>query len=335
MTLILLSSWLGGVVTPGIVFTIAVFIAFCIYLSYAIRDFRELISGLYYISVFIVIVNFFSLFFPIQSTAGENMYFIGGKNQFAMTIVPIIAIVYIYSLTIYKKIKMFPLAIILLGILSTYLAGSGTGIVISLMMAAFIFSPIKKFPSYNGYLLIYSSLFLSVVIFRLQETFLSKFIVGFLGKDVTFTNRTYIWDLAITKFKENWFLGSGRGNTVIIDWLPFLKVNEAHDGLLQIALDSGIIGVIMFIALIFITGKKIKLNKKHKFSRVLSFSIFAFLIIGIAESAYYRKEFWILLVLSYGLDKIAGQVKETDLDFTNTKTEISSEVVIKGLRASL
>ncbi|WP_214889615.1 hypothetical protein [Exiguobacterium sp. s142] len=175
MVIILISAMVNHTITVGIVFTIVVFISFCIYFSYAIKDFKELITGLYYMSVIVVLASFVSLFFPLYS-GGEAMYFLGGKNQFSMTIVLVIAIAYIYSLTIYKKVRPFPLFIILIGMITTYAAGSGTGIVVALLLAIFIFSPIRKFPSFRVYLISYITVFISVVIYRLHEVWFGNFI---------------------------------------------------------------------------------------------------------------------------------------------------------------
>lgn len=304
MFIIFFSSLFHQVITVGIVFTIGVFIGFCIYLSYALKDFDEFITGLYYLSVFIVLSTFISLFIPMKNSYGEIMYFIGGKNQLAMTIVLIIPIIYMYSYTRYNKMKTFHLIIILIGILSTYIAGSGTGVVISILSAIFILLPIKKHLSYDIYLMIYVFSFFSIVIFRMQELFLSDFIVNYLGKDLTFTNRTFIWDVVIQKFSDSWFLGFGRGNTLISDSLPYLNVNEAHNGFLQIALETGLLGIISIVLIILTARNQIKLNNSHSFSHVLSFSIFAFMLIGLTESAFHRKEFWILLILACNLDQI-------------------------------
>lgn len=312
MVIILISAMVKHSITLGIVFTIVVFISFCIYFSYAIRDFKELITGLYYMTVIVVLGNFVSLFFPVYS-GGEEMYFLGGKNQFSMAIVLVIAVTYIYSLTVYKKVKPFPLFIILLGMINTYAVGSGTGIVVSLLLAIFVFSPIRKFPPFGVYLLSYIVVFTSVVIYRLHEVWFGNFIVNYLGKDLTFTNRTYIWDLVIEKAKDSILLGEGRGNTLILEGISYLRVNEAHNGFLQIVLESGVLGLFSFLLVIIIVGKKLTIYKNHRFSPVLSFSIFVFMIIGLTESAFYRKEFWILLILAYGIKQISEQVNQIDL----------------------
>ncbi len=108
-------------------------------------------------------------------------------------------------------------------------------------------------------------------------------------------------------------LGYGRGNTLILEGISYLGVNEAHNGFLQIVLESGALGLISFLLILIIVGKKLTTYKYHRFSPVLSFSIFVFMIIGLTESTFYRKEFWILLVLAYGLKQISQQVSQSDL----------------------
>jgi O-antigen ligase len=82
-----------------------------------------------------------------------------------------------------------------------------------------------------------------------------------LGKDPTLTGRTVIWSILFTKLQQRPLLGFGRGAF----WLPQLPngaevgqalgygyvVPHAHNGLIDIALDVGYIGLLLFLIIYF------------------------------------------------------------------------------------
>ena len=89
-------------------------------------------------------------------------------------------------------------------------------------------------------------------------------IVTGLGKDPTITGRTHIWGVALNRFMERPLLGYGRGafwapnSRYAIEagnaigpggWIP----PHAHNGLIDLALDVGLIGVLIFLVCYFKT----------------------------------------------------------------------------------
>ena len=106
---------------------------------------------------------------------------------------------------------------------------------------------------------------------------------------------------------DSLIFGIGRGNRIISS--SFNTIDEEHNLILQILLDSGLIGVGLFSLLLIMIGFKIKKYKDYTISKIISISIFSYLIVGLMESVFYKREFWILLVLGYGIDKIIHKLK--------------------------
>ncbi|NGY80497.1 O-antigen ligase family protein (plasmid) [Bacillus megaterium] len=311
MILVIFSALLNDTFNPGIFYSIAVFTGFCIYISYAMRNINELIKGLYYLFAAVVFINFLTLLIGGIATSPDGLstnYLLGGKNAIAMTALPTIPLIYLYSYMVHNKLKTLPFLLILICAVSLYLSESGTGIVVSFLAILFVILPKKYFPSFITYFWIYIVVFLTIVIFRLQELLFGDFIINVLHKDMTFTGRTYIWDLVLDLIKQSWLIGYGRGNQIISH--HFANLNETHNGLLEIMMYSGILGVLFFLIILLVVGHKLNSNKNHILSKILSFSIFAYLIIGLTESVFYKKEFWILLVISYNIRHI---IKSLDL----------------------
>jgi O-antigen ligase len=95
-----------------------------------------------------------------------------------------------------------------------------------------------------------TSLLLTLFIINVQDIFLS------LGKDTTFSGRTIIWPKLLDMLAGNWMTGFGFGAFWVNGTITKLEtslyfgwvVNHAHNGFLELILDTGIIGLILFIA---------------------------------------------------------------------------------------
>lgn len=317
IAVILLSTELNGYTSGWRIFDAVTLFSFIIYISHATRNSRELLTGFYYLFSILIIFNFITMLMGGINTYEYSTvrYLLGGTNNIVMTIIPAIAVIYMYSYFRFGKLKISPAVIILLGVLSVYLTESATGKIVVSLFVIFITFHKVFLPSFKVNLLIYCTLFFIIVILRLHEKVFGELIVRFLDKDLTFTHRTYIWDLLLEKLSDSWLLGIGRGNSVIND--HFIILYEEHNMILQLAVYSGVVGIILFLAILLLIGKKLDLNKDDIFSRILSFSIFSYLIVGLMESVFMKKEFWLLLALAYAVNRIIKQVsyKRPELNF--------------------
>lgn len=311
----LFSAIIHNTITLGIFYSMITLICICIYITFALNNFNQLIKGLYFLYSSIIIINFIlMLLYPdgiSETIQGNSIHLLGGKNAIQMIVLFTIPIVFLYSYSKYKKITIFPLMVITVCILSMYFSKSGNGIALSILFTIFIIFH-KKIPciSFRTYFFIYVLSFFSIVVFRLQDLLLGNFIEKVLNKDLSFTGRTYIWDLILQNIENFWFLGLGRGNSFIQNNNIF-NINEAHNGFFELILSSGIVGLASFIVIISIVQKKLDLFKDHIISKVLSFSIIAYMILGLTESVFNKIEFWLLMVISYNIDKIINQKNKT------------------------
>lgn len=300
--LILLSAYLNGNITSGTVFNIMSLGGICYYLSNATKNFKELITGLYYLFATVMVLNFITML--VGAFQINGYYLLGGKNAISHELFPAIPLFYLYSYSTYNKLKPIPLILILISAVSFYLSGSGTATILALLTFLFIFLPKKVSPNLNIYLILYTIAFFALVIFRLQNLF-ANFITFVLKKDLTFTGRTFIWDRVLDGLHGSWILGLGRESKIVEEY--FYPVSATHNGVLQVLVYSGIIGLILFTVTLLIIVKKLKKYRKNPISKILSFSIFSYLVIGLTESVFFQFEFWLLLVLAYDIERIINQ----------------------------
>jgi O-antigen ligase len=83
---------------------------------------------------------------------------------------------------------------------------------------------------------------------------LPQAVVAALGRDLTLTDRTYIWS-DLLKMATNPFIGAGYGSFWVGDRLEYFvkvhQVNEAHNGYLDVYLELGFVGLFLFAGFLF------------------------------------------------------------------------------------
>lgn len=114
-----------------------------------------------------------------------------------------------------------------------------------------------------------------------------------IGKDITFTGRTYLWQKMAEISKEHILLGAGYHgfwvleNPKLIDmyktfvWLPL----QSHCGYLDILNEQGFIGMTLFV---FMLAKMIQRIFKHQLYNIWSCFIAVILIWNLMESTLFR-----------------------------------------------
>jgi O-antigen ligase len=106
---------------------------------------------------------------------------------------------------------------------------------------------------------------LAMVLALLYATFdVNEALMGVLGRDTTFTGRTDIWK-AVLKEDINPLIGTGHASF----WLSaarverlsqglYFKLNECHNGYLEVYVNSGLIGSFLLILVLISSARKIK-----------------------------------------------------------------------------
>lgn len=115
-----------------------------------------------------------------------------------------------------------------------------------------------------------------------KQYWFSGFIENVLHKDITFTDRIYIWDRALKCINENLFFGFGHLDSLQYETL--LRGSHPHNMVLFILMQAGLVGALFSVLILFMALKEIKRHKNHKVTLCISAAICAFLIMGIGES---------------------------------------------------
>ena len=171
---------------------------------------------------------------------------------------------------------------------ATAIFGAFLGCVILLGLS---FSAVRNKIRYLGSLVVVSL----IAVFIFQYSFnIVGFVVGLLGRDMTFTGRTEIWNDLIS-VGTNPLIGAGYSSFWSGDELDLIKqkymflLNTAHNGYLETYLNLGWIGLLLLIGTIFSGFRKIKndLQKSFRFNE-LRLTLFALALIANITEAYFK-----------------------------------------------
>ena len=250
---------------------------------------------LFLLTINLITIVLFPGGFYLNSSGYSSNYFLGYDNNLITYIFPALALSFTNSYGETGRVGLKSIYLLIISLLSIILTWSATGVAAMLIITfLFLIYTFKKrdFPA-NKYIVIVLSLFVCIVFLRIQNIF-SFIIEGWLKKDLTFTGRTYIWDIFIKQIKQSLFIGHG-----IVDYKYLIKsinAGHAHNYFLQILYQGGIVAFSMFLGFFFTSINKMKNCKQKKYVGII---IFAYLISFIFEAYSLTNMFIIVLLISY------------------------------------
>lgn len=280
---------------------------------------NNILISLYNSLYIIILINFLTIIiYPNGLYAAEytNNWFLLYDNTHIFWYMPALLLAYINLKIKNKKITLDFIILLTMITYSVYYCFSANSVVAYTILL--IFLAFKKhthkitFLNAKTYFIAFFVLFLLIVIFRAQEIF-SWLIVDILHKDLTFTNRTIIWDRIIVLIKENWIIGYGLENAnIIAHKLGNSHFAHAHNTLLNVLYKGGIFTLTSFIMLMKESIKKLQKYNHYTISKIASFIVFCILIMTIFEAREEIIGFYIIFVLTYNIEYIVNTYYENN-----------------------
>lgn len=303
--IILIASALNKTITINNTFsTISVFIV-AMYVKKSLKYSDNVMAALYYLYSSIIILNFITFFIRINVNY-VNMFFIGGKNSVSITVIPAILIIHTYSILKYDSLTKWNKLLIVVSIVSLIISKSTTAIIVAMILIiyyAFYYILHGKINiGVKGYTALYAFLFIMVVFVSqfIANTKVNAIVEDILGKNLTFTNRTQLWNETIDKFMDSPLIGLGKNNKVIYSFTNG-KLDQSHNMILELLLTGGIVSLVAFICAVYYATKN--LDSKDEISKLILFNIFSFFAIGLTESVTFNYQLWVILAISYSYGK--------------------------------
>ncbi|MBQ7339448.1 MAG: O-antigen ligase family protein [Clostridia bacterium] len=278
--IILFSTLFSGEFTYGIGISILSFIL--IFLLVQSNLYGQIITIL---SILVFVVSLINLpFVFIDGLKATDSFFIGGKNALNIFLLPAMFIMLLKGFE--KKSKYTVIAIIgvVVSLITMFIASGATGKVVALASVVLLLLIIKIRPAKWIFIGVIVAVYILLVSGILVETQIWQQIADKLGKNANLTYRTDVWESVRVMVAEKPLFGYGRVNEIsyVTDWGGTVILNEAHNFALEIALEGGIISVIIYLFMLFrgVAGLNLKLLS-HK---IIFVAFCLVLINGLTES---------------------------------------------------
>ena len=282
---------------------------------YSKIEFDDFINILYKIFSILLFINLIIYMFYPQGINPQypELSFLGIRTRFTEYAISGALLAYIN----YKngKIKQLSfLSTIIISFLNIALPKIGTGFIGIFCFILFFTLLNKCVKNKNNvkfnWLQIPIYVFIVAIVFFRIHIYFDFIIVDILGKDLTLTGRTEIWDSAIEVIKNsNIWIGNGyveNGNFVPYGMNSYY---QAHNQILQLLYECGIVGIILF--LVFLNSiLKSTSNPTTKYDIIIVSVIYALLVIMISEVYSYYIASYIPLILFFYRNRILCNERE-------------------------
>jgi len=232
----------------------------------------------------------------VKNASGHNIpvFFLGIGNLLTIYIISYLAVIFSAYMIFKKDEYKLPLSIIM-ALIGVYYSSSSTGYIGMFVFGASLIGcyalerfklieSIKKVSPYKMSIILLLTILLVHFLFTVVniQFYFEPFIKAVFDKNATFTDRTYIWDVAFKNIKKSPIYGYGAGYSHV-----FLKSSgnkfHAHNLFLEFTLLGGIAAFTAFCILLYFTFKNL-FTIKNLWVRFIVFSaIVAFFIMSITE----------------------------------------------------
>lgn len=269
---------------------------------------NNLFNTLEFVLCTIIIINFITIIaFPqgmylkeAEYSYSRENWFIGFKNVHIRTILPGVVLTMVNGYRKYHKITIMSYIMIGIMILSSILVNSSTAIVGSvifvLLLLIFRLRRLYSFFDIRKIIIFLIISFLAVFLFNAQNMF-SFLIEGILGKDLTLSNRVFLWQNAVKQIIKHPIIGIGIQHS---DYMyTVIGASHTHDYLLYILLTGGLVGAYFIGYAYFLVGKKLTRTKNSVVSKIYLAMLISFLVMGLTESLTSTTLLYPFLILSF------------------------------------
>jgi O-antigen ligase len=151
-----------------------------------------------------------------------------------------------------------------------------------------------------------------IIGFSFQNNF-ADIIEQLFDKSVTFTGRTNIWELALSKVPESPWIGHGMESLHVIVGDAYFDAPHAHNYFLQQLFSVGIIGLIIATMIWLTASKNCHRYFNSESAKALMLAAAALIFTGITESLTEAPLLYPLLCLIHNMEFFVEPVKKGEL----------------------
>lgn len=245
-------------------------------------DFLKISRNVLFILTMINVI--FQIIYPTGILPEVN--FLGIDNRLVFFYIPMIFFSALYDLLRKNKLSYFTYFLIGVSLWSTislWAVGGFLGLII-MLISIVLADKIKFLSKISMTKLIIIDLIINLLVVFLQvQKYFENFIVNILHKDITLTGRIYLWEWAIDLFKKYPIMGVGiQSDSYMFN--IYRWVAHPHNMLLNYITTLGIIGIILYLLILFRTAWISKYIKNITIRIFSSITVFMILFLSIADT---------------------------------------------------
>lgn len=251
---------------------------------------RELLWAILIVTSVLSILNVLSvLVWPhiIDPQTRRSLNFYGHKNSSIYVALPSVGTSLMLDALAQKRCSVRSILLYVIGILQCALSYSATSMMTLVLLPVFFgLVQLRKIrPLFNGFTCLggYVVTLLFAIAAPLRGLF-SPLIEGALGKSLTFTGRTFIWD-SVFALMTGWHVLIGYGASIRFG-IPAMgdHFSDPHNYMLYLWISGGIVGLVLCGALILMAMRPLYQHRRDYPTAVLTVVVACFLVIGLMES---------------------------------------------------
>lgn len=270
------------------------------------KKYLKMLMWVFCVATIINILVIFALYNVMGFRSAGDFWLFGQKNAMRNIVIPAVTLSTICDRIDEKKFTLRTITLCIVAVLSLVLVKSGASIVVMIIfIAMLLYLNITDFEILNikkiG--IFYIVLEILIVFFRRMDLFSS--IIGVLGKNLTLSDRTFIWDNALALIQEQLWFGDGlrtlENSRLAVS--VYFSVSHAHNALLDILFKCGIVGTVIMIGIVIKSIHHICVLKKNALASILGMAIGAFLIAGLVGELW-NFGFFIVLFIAYYIGEL-------------------------------
>lgn len=256
---------------------------------------------------FLLIVSFY--YGSIMNWGGDygnKVFFVGGKDATVQCFTMFFALAAFYDKKYKTKIQLNTWILAVVSVVFSYIYTSGLGMVMLGCMIILYFAcevsrdNLVKFAFPFVTIVVLIIVYYLVVSLKYMEMpWVVSIIENILNKDASLTGRDWIYTESLKLIGGSPIIGYGYDNTVIADNLGsvFVAFNTAHNSFLQMLLDDGIVGLVLFILMFYFTIKRM-LKTRASENNTVYISLVVMCIGGLTGLIIPSNYFWIVFMLT-------------------------------------
>jgi O-antigen ligase len=253
-------------------------------------------------------------------------WFLGYKNPQIRTILPVLSISLIKSYKEYGKLKLRAILLLLSSAITFYLTSSATSLIgIGIfLIGLFLFHTKKgrlpRLLNLRNIMILVVILFVIVVMLKKQSMF-SYIVENVLGRDLTFTYRTDVWDMSLDriKLKPLWGYGYLTGRN-FIEIFGRNVYSHPHNYIMYNMMIGGICLVAIQLVGFLYADKSLNKTMRTIYSKIVFFCLSSFLIMGISESLVSTVLLYPMVILGMRADALVS-FEEKNTKTVNSRSE--------------